>query len=219
MEIDKAKINKALQRLISVLPLKVNQDKCNTEIKHLHQAILRSFVEKGRILNHEEMACYTDDVDKSLAILKEYDMVVFSTKGEAIGAYPFTMEKREYAIQVNNHTVYAMCALDALAVSPMFDMDAQISSQCRVTHDAINIKQSRQTITHLDEVANVHFGIIWAAASEGGSCANSLCMEMIFLRDKEIAQQWMAEDLDNREIFSLQEAVEFSERFFVPLMA
>ena len=139
MKIDKAKINTALQRLISVLPLKDNQDKCSAEIKKLHQAILRSFIENGRILNREEMAQYTKDVDDALAVLKAYDMVVFSANGGAIGAYPFTMEKREHSIQVNNHTVYAMCALDALAVSPMFDMDTQISSQCRVTHHAINI--------------------------------------------------------------------------------
>ena len=45
--------------------------------------------------------------------------------GEALGAYPLTMEKREYAVQVNNHTVYAMCALDALAVSTMFKLDTK----------------------------------------------------------------------------------------------
>lgn len=218
MKIDQAKINKALQQLNSVLPLKANQDKCSGEIIQLHQAILQSFVAKGRILNREEMAQYTTDVDNALKVLKEYDMVVFSA-GEAIGAYPFTMEKREHSIQVNNHTVYAMCALDALAVSPMFGMDAQIFSQCRVTHDAINIKQSRQTITNLAEVAEVHFGIAWAAASEAGSCANSLCMEMIFLRDEKIAQQWLLEDSINREVFNLHQAVEFSARFFVPLMA
>lgn len=219
MKIESMKIDKALERLISVLPLKHNQDKCGAEIKQLHQAILRSFVEKGRILNREEMALYTTDIDGALTVLKKHDMVVFSAKGEAIGAYPFTMEKREHAIQVNNHIVYAMCALDALAVSPMFDMDTQISSQCRVTYDAITIRQSSQTITNLNEVGKVHFGIIWAAASDGGSCANSLCMEMIFLRDKKIAEQWLVEDSINREIFSLQEAVKFSARFFVPLVA
>ena len=173
MKSDKAQINKALLRLNSLLPLKDNPAKCNAEIKQLHQAILRSFVEKGRILNREEMLQYTDDVDNALTVLKKYDMVVFSARGDVIGAYPFTMEKREHAIQVNNHSVYAMCALDALAISPMFDMDTQIASRCRVTHDAINIKQARQTITNTDEVAKVHFGIIWAAASEAGSCADS----------------------------------------------
>lgn len=213
------KIDTALTRLISLLPLKKNQDKCSPEVKKLHQAILRSFVEKGRILNRGEMAEYTDDVDNAITTLKNYDMVVVTDNGEVIGAYPLTMEQRVHAVQVNNHTVYAMCALDALAVSPMFGMDTEITSQCRVTQDSIFIKQSKKTITNLNETGDVHFGIIWAAASEDGVVANTLCLDMIFLKDKEIAQQWLAEDSANREVFTLEEAVEFSARFFVPLMS
>lgn len=44
-------------------------------------------------------------------------------------------------------------------------------------------------------------------------------MEMMFLKDDKIAEQWLAEDPTNREIFTLQEAVEFGARFFVPLMS
>jgi len=90
------KLDKALDRLISILPLKDNQDKCSAEIKKLHQEILRSFVTKGRILSHEEMRQFTDDIDNAVNVLKKYDMVVFSEKNEAIGAYPLTMEKREH---------------------------------------------------------------------------------------------------------------------------
>lgn len=213
------KIDKALDRLTGILPLKDNQNKCSPEIKKLHQDILRSFVTKGRVLNREEMEKYTNDLDNAIAVLKKYDMVVFSENDEATGAYPMTMEKREYSIRVNNCVVHAMCALDALAVSPMFGMGAKISSQCRVTHEPVYIKQSGKKITNSDEAGNVYFGIIWAAASEGDSCANNLCLDMIFLRDEEIAQQWLTEDSKNREIFNLQEAVEFSARFFVPLMS
>lgn len=212
------KIDEALQRLIRVLPLKDNQEKCSPDVKKLHQEILRSFVTKGRILTREAMMEYTEDLDNALTVLKNYDMIVYSGD-DLIGAYPMTMEKREHSVQVNNHTVYAMCALDALAVSQMFAMDTEIVSQCRVTHDLIRMQQSEQTITNFDEVADVHFGIIWAAASEGESCATSLCMDMIFLKDKEIAEQWLADDSANREIFSLKDAVEFSARFFVPLMS
>jgi len=213
------KLDKALDRLISILPLKDNQDKCSAEIKKLHQEILRSFVTKGRILSREEMMQFTDDIDNAVNVLKNYDMVVFSATNEAIGAYPLTMEKREHTVQVNNHTVYAMCALDALAVSPMFELETEITSRCRVTHDLIKIKQSNKMILNVDEAGAIFFGIIWAAANEAGSCANNLCMEMIFLRDEATAQQWLMDDSENKEIFNLQEAVEFSARFFVPLMS
>jgi hypothetical protein len=43
-------------------------------------------------------------------------------------------------------------------------------------------------------------------------------MEMMFLRDSEIAQRWLADDSDNREVFNLQQAIEFGGRFFSPLL-
>lgn len=120
------KVEKALKRLIDVLPLKEKQESCGAQIKELHQQVLRSFVEKGRILTREEMAQHVDNLEEAVNVLKANDMVVFSENGEPIGAYPFTMETREHKIQVNGHQVYAMCALDALAVSPMFGMKTQI---------------------------------------------------------------------------------------------
>jgi len=213
------KLETALNRLKQILPLKERQDLCPLEIKSLHQKTLRSFVENGSSLTREEMEQQVSDVDEAVTVLQSNDMVVFGEDGEPIGAYPFTMEKREHKILVNGYQVHAMCALDALAVSPMFSMDTEINSQCRVTGDPVRIQQSGTTIENVDEAGGVYFGIVWGAAEGGSCCADSLCMEMIFLKDDGIAQQWLAEDPTNREIFTLQDSVEFSNLFFVPLMA
>lgn len=214
-----AKIEKALDRLISVLPLKDKQEACGPELKELHQKVLHSFVENGRILTRDEMALHTSHIDAAVDTLKNNDMVVFSDNGEPVGAYPFTMETREHKIQINGHTVHAMCALDALSVSPMFNMKTQISSSCRVTGSPIAIQQTGKSIENSEETKDIRFGIAWGAASSCSCCANSLCMEMMFLKDGQTAEQWLAEDQTNREIFSLPEAVEFGARFFVPLMS
>lgn len=214
-----AKLEKALNRLKSILPLKERQDDCSKQIKELHQHVLRSFVDKGRILTREEMAQHVDNLKDAVNVLKEKDMVVFSEDGNPVGAYPFSMQAREHTVLVNGHQVYAMCALDALAVSPMFGVKTRISSRCRITGDPVSIQQSGKTIVNLDEAGDIHFGIIWGAASADSCCADSLCMEMMFLRDSRIAQQWLADDPDNREVFTLQEAVEFGSRFFVPLVS
>jgi mercuric reductase len=157
-------------------------------------------------------------VAEAVTILHSNDMVVFGADGEPIGAYPFTMEAREHQIQVNGHQVYAMCALDALAVSPMFGLDTEINSQCRVTGEPVHIQQSGETIANMEETGGVYFGIEWGAAEGGSCCADSLCMEMIFLRDGEVAEQWLAADPENREIFTLPDSVTFAAQFFVPLM-
>lgn len=213
------KLENALSRLKSILPLQARQDNCSKQIKELHQQVLRSFVEKGRILTREEMAQYVDQLEDAVNVLKEMDMVVFSEDGTPVGAYPFSMQAREHSVRVNGYQVYAMCALDALAVSPMFGVKTHISSCCRITADPVSIQQSGKTIVNPDEAGAIHFGIIWGAANADSCCADSLCMEMMFLRDSEIARQWLADDPDNREVFTLQEAVEFGGRFFVPLLS
>lgn len=214
-----SKVKNALNRLNATLPLKQRQDDCAPEYKTLHQAILRSFVSKGRMLTSDEMSEYVENVSDAVKVLENLDMMVCSPEGEPTGSYPFTMENREHAVSVNSFTVHAMCALDALAVSPMFDIDTRINSICRVSNDEIVIMQSGSNILNYDAVKNVQFGISWGATCETSSCATSLCMEMIFLKNSEIAQQWLKEDPEGRECFTLLEAVEFSALFFVPLLS
>ena len=212
------KLEAALKRLNKILPLKERQDKCNPELKELHQQMLRSFVTRGRILNKDEMADWVDNVPQAIKVLSENDMATFSENREPTGAYPFTMSEREHIVLVNGFKVHAMCALDALAIAPMFNETTEINSQCRVTGEPVHIQMSAETIQNPQEVNNLYFGIIWGAADSGSSCADSLCMDMIFLKDTDVALKWLSDDLQGREIFTLTEAVQFSSRFFVPLL-
>ena len=212
------KVDAALVRLQHILPLAERQAKCSNEIRHLHQQILHSFVTNGRILTRAEMAQQVNNLDEAVALLQNNDMVTFSANGEPLGAYPFTMEERVHTIQVNGFQVHAMCALDALAIAPMFGVWTEINSLCQVTRAPIHIQQSSKVIENMDEAGDVYFGIAWRAADSTSCCADSLCMEMIFLKDHQIAQKWVAE-AEDREIFTLLEAVAFAEQFFTPLMA
>lgn len=164
------------------------------------------------------MAQRVADVDEAVQILKQSDLVVFNDDGEPIGAYPFTMEEREHKLAVNGHQVHCMCALDALAVSPMFDMALEIKSMCRVSGEAITLKQKGFEILNAHEVEDLFFGINWNAASSGSCCADTLCTEMIFLKGHGIAHMWRDEDAQNKQIFTLNEAIDFAARFFMPLM-
>lgn len=212
------KLEQALERLNSILPLKQSQDECTPEIKELHQQMLRSFVAQGRILTKAEMAQWVGDVPEAIHVLSQHDMVTFSESGEPVGAYPFTMLAREHQVRVNGYQLHAMCALDALAVGPMFEATTEITSQCRVSGDPVTIRMSGETILNRAEAGDVHVGIAWGAADATSCCADSLCLEMIFLRDSETARTWLDVDADGREIFTLPEAVQFASRFFVPLL-
>ncbi|MCP3665258.1 MAG: hypothetical protein GY696_22630 [Gammaproteobacteria bacterium] len=213
-----SKITHAVNRLNSILPLKVNQQALGEPLRKLYKELLRAYVEKGRTLSRDEMAQWVDDVDLAVQVLKESDLAVFDEAGEPIGAYPFTMEQREYKLLINGRTVHSMCAMDSLSVAPMFDISLEINSVCRVTGDAVRIQQQGYKILNPDEVRGIYFGISWSAVSSCCPCADGLCTEMIFLKGESVANQWQGEDPESRELFTLDEAIDFGARFFVPLM-
>lgn len=213
-----AKLERALERLKGILPLKARQSACDKRIRALHRQVLRSFVSRGRILSRAEMAQQVADVEAAIRILKDCEMVVFTEAGEPVGAYPFTMEAREHKVRVNGHEVHAMCALDALAIGPMFGMRTQIDSRCGHSGLPVHIRQSGKTIENQVEAGGLYLGIAWGAAAAHASCADSLCRQMPFLRERDIAERWLGDGSGGREIFTLPEAVEFASRLFVPLM-
>lgn len=212
-----SKIDKALKRLQAILPLQERLAKCSKQIRHIHQQIFQSFLTRGRILTSTEILQYSCKPNDVISILKKNELVLFSENGEPLSAYPFTMEPRDCKVLVNGFQVYAMCALDALAISPMFLMDTQITAHCRVTNDPINIQQSGGRIDNQANVNNIYLGIAWGSKNISLSCAESLCLDIVFLRDKKVMRQWVAVDPENRENFTLEEAIEFSCRFFMPL--
>jgi mercuric reductase len=143
-------------------------------------------------------------------------LIILDAQGNPSGAYPFTSQQREHRITINGVTVHCMCALDALAVSPMFDLPTEIESQCRVTGQPVYLKQDAYSFT--GGTRDVWFGIDWDAATSVACCADSLCTEMIFLADESVARQWKSERESTRELFNLQSALEFAAGFFVPLV-
>lgn len=212
------KVQNAVNHLNKILPLAKRKQQLSPEIANVYQKILSNYVEHGRTLNKKEMSEYVNNVEETINTLRTNDMVVFDKNNEPVGAYPFTMEQRDHKVKVNDHLVHSMCALDALAISPMFNMKTQIDSSCVVSGDSISIQQFDQKVLNKDENKNVHFGINWNSAANN-CCATSLCTEMIFLKNEEIAKQWFSEDTNNREIFSIDEAIEFASLFFKPLVS
>jgi len=211
------KVKKAVERLNKIFPLAKRQQSLSKELADVYQNILYSYVDRGKTLNSNEIAQQVSNIDEAVTVLKNYDMVVFDSNDEPVGAYPFTMEQREHEVTVNGHKVHCMCALDALAVSPMFDLETTINSRCHVTAEPVSIHQRNSEIIDADDSSDIFFGISWNSA-ENNCCASSLCTEMIYLKGNKVADQWQAGDKDNREIFDLADAIEFAAGFFVPLM-
>jgi len=212
-----SKVEEGLKRLISLLPLKDRQMEFGGEMAELHKAILRSFVENGRPISDEEISAIigSNDVEAALKALQEKDLAVLNCSGKLVGSYPMTVEETPHKIKVNGHEINAMCALDSLGISPMFSKKVKIESKCHATGEPVYLEQDGSVIIDAKPSKDVCFGIIWSSPT--GCCAHSLCTEMVFLKDKETAEAWEKE-CSSREVYDLDEAIEFSSKFFVPLV-
>jgi hypothetical protein len=208
-------VSTALKRLDSILPLVSGLQSLGSDDAMLYCKLLNSYVQQGRTLTRDEVAELVSNADQALANIADNKLIVIDADGNPAGAYPFTSKEREHKVHVNGVTVYCMCALDALSVSSMFTMPTVIDSQCRVTGAQIHLEQNGASFSA--GTVDAWFGINWGAATTDTVCAESLCMEMMFLANESVARDWLAESPDTREIFDLPAAVEFAAGFFVPL--
>lgn len=211
----KTEVSEALKRLDSILPLESGLKSLSDDDASLYCKLLSSYVEQGRTLTRDEVADLVSDTDQALKNVVDSKLIVLDTDGNPAGAYPFTSQEREHKVHINGVTAHCMCALDALAVSPMFNTPTVIDSECRATGEKIHIEQNGTGFT--GGTLDAWFGINWGAARNDTVCAESLCMEMMFLANETIAREWLAESPETREIFDLPSAVEFAAGFFMPL--
>ncbi|MCW8899105.1 MAG: alkylmercury lyase family protein [Gammaproteobacteria bacterium] len=206
-------IEAGLNKLNSLLPLKARQDSLSPELKALHQNILRNFANKGQALEVEE---HDLDMQQQLEALNKADLVVLDEETKALtGAYPFSIEKKAHHITLENAELYAMCAFDAISIAPVFAVSTKISSNCHVTKEPVEIEQDANGVISAKPSKDIYIGIKWQ--STGSHAAESLCMEMVFLKDKATAEKWQG-DNENIDIYPLEKAIEFGTKYFKPLI-
>jgi hypothetical protein len=74
-----------------------------------------------------------------------------------------------------------MCALDAVAVAPMFDCPATVDSRCHVTDTPIRLRMNGARALEARPSPGIRIGIRWRSPQV--CAAHSLCREMVFLAD------------------------------------
>ncbi|MGD2112394.1 MAG: alkylmercury lyase family protein [Gammaproteobacteria bacterium] len=210
----------AVDQLNRLLPLKRQQDALASPLRALHRDILRGFAEAGVPPTRAQIAATPGlgDVDAALSRLAGADLIVLAADRATItGAYPFTVEPRVHRVQqVNGQAVHAMCALDALAIAPLFGTGTRIDSRCHVSGQPITIHRQDARVTEV-RPADPRVGIRWQGTA--GCAAQSLCLEMVFLQDRATAEAWRQTDPDNISLFDLPGTVRCGAAYFRPLLA
>lgn len=209
----------ALLRLQTLLPLKQRRENLSLPVKRVHQHILQSLALRGCIPDQEELAGLYDIGDIRLAVctLAENDLIVLDgTSGKISGAYPMTMEKTPHEVELNNHRVFAMCALDAVSIAPVFNTKVVIRSSCHQTGVPVAIHQQQRIVCAVDPDPGLMIGIRWQQTH--GCAAHSLCAEMVFFKDGATARQWHADDEESMSVLTLSEAITVGTAFFGSLI-
>ncbi len=152
-----------LERLNALLPLAARQRALAPAARELHRAVLRHFVTRGAAPSRTVLATQIGDADLDalLAALAEGDLIVLDERGEIVGAYPVTTESTPHRIQVNGHWIHAMCAVDAMAVAPMYDTHTRVESVCHVTGTPVRVEQHGAAIVQASPSADLRVGIHW----------------------------------------------------------
>ena len=214
------RVQKAVERLSGQLPLLGRQQALAAEYAAVHRAILRSLANSGRPPGRTAIAAMLSDgaVDEALARLGADDLIVLDAAGrEVVGAYPLTTEDTPHHLEVSGVSVNAMCALDALAVAPLFDTSVEVDSRCHVTGAPIRLRVEGEGIAAASPSPGIRVGVAWQ--NPCGHAAHSMCREMVFLVDEAIALDWQAGDVEAKGLFTLDEALDFAGRFFKPLLS
>jgi mercuric reductase len=230
-----ARLAQALRRLHDILPLKERQDSLSKPLRDLHRTILRSLAERGRPLTADEIAAQVGGPEKAaraVALLGGYDLVVRNDLtvrdavtnrlvvldakgGDVVGAYPITTEETPHQVTIDGRMLYSMCAVDALAIGAMFSIETQIQSSCHVSGEPVSIRQRGKSILEI-RPAGTRVGVRWQRVVD--CAAHVLCRQMVFLRSQETALAWLNADPLTKDVFTVEEAIEFGEAFFVPLL-
>jgi hypothetical protein len=207
-----------LKKLISLLPLPERHAALPPELQRLHAAFLRSLVERGHPLSTEEMETLAPggDVVNAVWTLAANDLIVLDAAGRPVGAYPVTVEQTPHRVHVNGNDISAMCAFDAVSVAPMFATETIVHSRCPMTGEPILIEQHDRRIKKVLPSQAVMVGVWWR--SPGSVAARNFCPGVVFLRDHAAAEAWRAVDIANRDVVSLDDAIDAGVRFFKPLL-
>ncbi len=82
-----------------------------------------------------------DAAEQALNLIEERgDIYRDPTTREIVAAYPFSAVPTDHIVRFGNgHSVYSMCAIDALGMPVMLDCDATIESRCAHCGKAIRV--------------------------------------------------------------------------------
>ena len=149
---------------------------------------------------------------QALAALAREDLVHTDRDGEITVAYPFSGRTTDHVVRFGNgHRVYAMCALDALGIAPMFDQSIEIVSRDAVTGEGIEVELTPAGTASWQPEGAV---VVCGASGSGESCS-TCCPVLSFFASAENGVRWLEGRPDVRGyVMTMPEAINAGRAVF-----
>ncbi|MFE2958840.1 organomercurial lyase [Nocardia tengchongensis] len=186
----------------------------------VHQAILRSYADRGRPPTIDELseAVAEQDVPTSAVLqeLHDADVIRLDENGAIASAYPFSTAPTPHQVRIaDGPVVHAMCAVDALGLAAMLDTDIEVTSSDPLTHAPITVTIRDQHLSSDPASAVVFVG---GQATQGPS-ADTCCSYLNFFIDRSTAARWATDHPDiGGEILDLPQAHTLGNQIFANLI-
>lgn len=154
-------------------------------------------------------------VDAILSELDKVDAIHLDDDNKNIdAAYPFSGSETFHQVHLKKEgfkTVYAMCAIDALGISFMFDCDVSIESRCHHCEECIEIGIRDNVIFLL----NPKDTLVWCDMEYSCCAATSLCKNTNFFSSEKHFEEWQREKQRRKgSLLAIQEAFYLGKLFF-----
>ena len=146
------------------------------------------------------------DAGRTLEKLAREDLVHLGADGEIAVAYPFSGRPTAHRVRFpHGPDAYAMCALDALGVAPMFAEPVEIASRDPLRGEEIMVRVAPNVQAEWSPPAAVL--VAGALQREAASCA-ACCPVLNFFASPASAENWLAQRPQVRgEAVSIRDAI------------
>lgn len=176
--------------------------------------ILRRFATDGRPSHAETRRAAGRlglDADRALATLALEDLVHLDPSGEIAVAYPFSGRPTAHRVRFpSGHEVYAMCAIDALGIAPMFDQRIAVTSRDPLSsHEIGALEIGALVAPNGDAEWWPESSVVVAGAMDGpGDSCQGCCPVLNFFASSSNAERWLDEHPHVRgQVITMQEAI------------
>ena len=162
--------------------------------RELYFWILHRFATRGRpsVTETRETAAQLGlELEHALRTLAREDLVHRGSDGEIAVAYPFSGRASAHVVRFpKGHEAYAMCAIDALGIAPMFEQTIEVRSSDPSSGALFQAKLAPDGgATWVPQTAVVVAGVLERRADSCSGC----CPVLNFFGSTESAERWLAE--------------------------